>query len=343
MIDSLAGSRAVATPKDVSRLIEAGHVLIVAGEEATLSQLPAGRWIGGTTAWFLLPDGVGPAQGRLIYTDLTGIARHAALFAFDETELPHLSTFYPPHGFAVLLLPGRSALLERVATSMLDWDGLYNAPLTGWVSGVALEALGQSTPKIFCGNGTPHDDRAALLYVTLPNELYPELSVINPFGVGAGPGIVFPDRGYASAGLCRIGGETMRLRAFLDQAVADPGLPLIADRDGALVNNTILNLGAAQEAVEFLCPLDPGLMYRFAEPLPAYEAAFARAARDLDLAGAVLSALCIGSLRHLTAEMRRHLPAVAPVTFGQIGYTVLTQTLTCLNIHRLDEPAAQSK
>ena len=92
-----------------------------------------------------------------------------------------------------------------------------------------------------------------------------------------------------------------------------------------------------------LCPLEPGLMYRFAEPLPSYEAAFARAARDIDLPGAVLSALCIGSLRHLTDEMRRHLPAVAPVTFGQIGYTVLTQTLTCLNIHRLDEPAAQSK
>ena len=42
---------------EVSAMINAGKVLSLAGVESLLSQLPAGKWIGGTTPYFMTPEG----------------------------------------------------------------------------------------------------------------------------------------------------------------------------------------------------------------------------------------------------------------------------------------------
>jgi hypothetical protein len=46
-------------PDEVARLIEAGHCLMVAGDEALLRLLPSGQWIGGT-----IPTSWGMKEGR---------------------------------------------------------------------------------------------------------------------------------------------------------------------------------------------------------------------------------------------------------------------------------------
>lgn len=317
-------------------MIEAGRPLILAGAEQDLACLPPGLWIGGTVAGFLAPGGPRPVAGEIFYADLSNIALRVEVRQFGARQLRGLTAHYPPNGFAVLLLPGRSRLLETVATKMLDWDGLYNAPLCGWVSGVALEELGHKQPKIFCGGGTPRQDKAAVMYVTLPEGLFAELNIVAPFTQGEGPELRFPSGGYGGSGTGLLEGQRVNLARMIANGELDPALPLISDRDGALLTNAITASDTEAGTLCFLNPIDPALSYRFAEPIDDFPAAFAKAAQGVDLPGALLCSICIANLPRLDASIRPLLPAFAPITFGQIGYTVLTQTISCLNLSRLD-------
>lgn len=317
-------SPALADVAEVAQLIEAGHILVLAGAEQDLAQLPAGRWIGGTVSGFLTPGGVMRAAGRLVYADLSPIAVKAELRPFNARQLRGLSAHYPDNGFAVIILPGHSALLQAVATKMSDWQGLYNAPLAGWVSAVPLNELGQSQPKVFCGNGTARHDIAALMYVSLPVGMFAALNIINPFATVSGPGIRFLARGYSIQGTCLIDGQRANLALLIASGKVDPAPPLTADRNGALLNNSIIASDPETGIVTFFNPVDPSLTYRFAEPPPVFRDALARAAAGIDLPGATLSSIGVASLRHLDETLKPMLPIIAPITFGQIGYTVLT-------------------
>jgi hypothetical protein len=333
--DKLTVRRAVAGTAKVAKLIKAGHILVLAGAEQDLASLPAGNWIGGTASCFLVDGRLVRAEGTLIYADFSAAALKAELRPLNDRQIQELSSYYPDNGFAVIIMPGQSALLQATATSMPDWPGLYNAPLAGWVSAVPLDQLGHMQPKVFCGNGTPRQDIAALMYVTLPCEMFAALNIINPFDTPSRTSLRFSTGGYQIPGLCLLDGQRADLTRLIANGSIDPSPPLTADRDGALLNNSIIASDPASGMLTFLSPVDPSLTYRFAEPPPVFQDAFARAARGVDLPGAVLSSICAAGLHRLTEEIRPMLPAIAPVTFGQIGYTVLTQTIACLSLSRL--------
>lgn len=316
-------------------MIKAGRTLVLAGAEADFAGLPAGNWIGGTVACFLAGGKIMRAQGHLIYADLSAIALKTELRRFPAKQLPRLGAHYPANGFAVAILPGHSPLLRAVATKMPDWPGLYNAPLVGWVSAVPLSQLGQMEPKIFCGNATPRRDSAALMYVYLPDNMFPALGIVNLFAASSCSSLRFPAGGYTIKGNCLINGQKANLSRLIATGEIDPALPLTADRSGALLNNSIIANDPKTGLITFLNPIDPTLTYRFAEPFADFKSALTMAAAGLNLPGAALASVCIASLRHLDATTRPMLPAIAPVTFGQIGYTVLTQTIACLSLSYL--------
>lgn len=325
----------MADAEEAAELIEAGHVLVLAGAERDLARLPAGRWIGGTVSCFLTPDGVIKTAGKLIYADLTPVAVKTELRQLNARQLRGLSAHYPDNGFAVMILPGQSSLLQAIATEMPDWRGLYNAPLAGWVSAVSLSQLGQTQPKVFCGNGTARHDIAAIMYVSLPEDVFAELNIVTPFSTASNTSVHFLAGGYSIPDLCLINGQRGNLARLIANGDINAALPLTADRDGALLNNSIITSDPEAGTVTFLNPIDPSLTYRFAEPPQAFVDAFAKASAGIDLPGAALAPVCVASLRHLDDAIRPMLPAIAPVTFGQIGYTVLTQTIACLSFSSL--------
>lgn len=317
---------------DVSRMIASGSTLLLAGEEALLAQLPPGRWIGGTAAQFLTPQGEIAADGKLLFTDLTGIGLDVELRHLDADSLHEIPQFYPPNGFAVLIMPGFTPLLQ-CAHKMLDYPGLYDTPLTGWVSAVDLAEIGTRTPKTFAGTPEARDDRAAIMYVTLPETAFAQLHIVNLFTPGSGPEIRMPESGYHITGHCLIDGQPQNLACYILEQNIDPRLPLVADYEGALINVSIFKTDPQSGAVTFFSPVCPNLTYRFAAAVLDYQEEFAHAVAELGLAReAVISSICVLNVLHagLTEEQRLHL--IAPVTFGEIAYMVLNQTLTYLTI-----------
>ena len=124
-------------------MIREGRVLLLAGTEAELATMPPGNWIGGTVGHFATPLCGVAAGGQILYADFTAICTTACWRSFDAGDIHEIAHHYPANGFAILLLPGFSQLLGSVAGHIMEYDGLYNLPLMGWVSAVAITPDGR--------------------------------------------------------------------------------------------------------------------------------------------------------------------------------------------------------
>ncbi len=343
----LKPDQGLCSPAQAALMIREGRVLLLAGAEDDLACLPEGCWIGGTVGYFLTPQGGVTAVGQIFYVDFTAISDSATWRSFDAGDIHEIAQHYPENGFAILLLPGFSALLGHVAGRIMEFDGLYNVPLMGWVSAVALDRMPDAwpidRPKTFAGGRPGADEHAAVLYVSLPAHAFAQLHIANLFAPGTGPEIRFPQPGQLTDGECFIGGVRCNLARYIAARGIDRRLPLVADHEGALLNVAILLADSESGQMIFLSPVSPALTYRFAEEILDYTEEFTRAAAEIDLAQAAHSCICVLHFHHAGLRVQNGLPKsadmppvgpdiIAPATFGQIAYTVLNQTLTSLLI-----------
>jgi len=343
----LTPEQGLCSPAQAALMIGEGRVLLLAGAEEDLACLPEGCWIGGTVGYFLTPQGGVAAGGQIFYVDFTAVAESATWRNFDAGDIHEIARHYPENGFAILLLPGFSALLGHVAGRIMEFDGLYNMPLMGWVSAVALDGIPDAwptaRPKTFAGGRPGAREQAAVLYVSLPAHAFAQLHIANLFAPGTGPEIRFPQPGQVTDGACFIGGVRCNLARYIAARGIDRRLPLVADHEGALLNVAILLADPESGQVVFLSPVSPALTYRFAEEVLDYTEEFNRTAGEIDLTQAAHSCICVLHFYHAGLRVQRGLPRsadmplvgpgiIAPATFGQIAYTVLNQTLTCLLI-----------
>src|ERR1700735_3513772 len=124
--------RGFGTVAELTAMIRAGRILLLAGGENLLTQLPAGRWVGGTATTFLTDSGGTTDRDRIFYSDLTDHVRTVDIQLLKARQLPNLARHYPKNGFSVLILPGLSEILVRFTHDGMDYPGLFNSPLIGW-------------------------------------------------------------------------------------------------------------------------------------------------------------------------------------------------------------------
>jgi hypothetical protein len=326
--------RGFGTVAELTAMIRAGRILLLAGAESLLAQLPAGCWVGGTTTAFLTHDGGTTERNRIFYSDLTEHAQAAEIQLLDARELPSLARHYPENGFSVLILPGLSEILLRFTRDGAEYPGLFNSPLIGWISAMDPAGTNQARPKIFAGNGRAHAECGALMHVSLPRAQVAQIDILNLFSVGKGAEITFPDDGL-SATSCLIGGTQQNLAAYIASHRIDPHLPLIADYNGAAMNVSIRAVD--EERVAFFLPVFKTLNYRFATPLTDFPAAFDRAIATIEPGDIAFACTCVLNYAQARLEGRRTGPFSGPVTFGEIAYIALNQTFACLSITHLGE------
>lgn len=317
--------------EDVAALIARGHILLLAGDEMLLSQLPAGTWVGGTAVSFMAEDGGVTDHGRIFVHDLTGIATAATVKRYTSDQLAGISADYPASGFSVLIVPGGSGVHARFAKEVQTYDGVFNSPLLGWIAAVDVADIGKRQPKAFAGSPEAVADDAVVLHVELQRGKMAVLDIINPFRPGNGDTIVFDQEGFVCSGDCRIAGEPANLARYIRDNAIDTKLPLIADYNGALINVSVQSVDAEAGTVRFYAPVFPGVAYRFAEPIVDYVDAF-ESAGNTGADGLVFSCNCI--LNYMYAELEGEMTGNfnGPITFGEIAYMLLNQTVVYLKI-----------
>ncbi|WP_374430069.1 DUF6976 family protein [Ideonella dechloratans] len=320
---------------EAARLIQARKPCCIAGDEALLRQLPRGDWIGGTIAYFMTDSGGTCSRQQVFVTELPAGPRPPGVRLYARSQLSRVCLDGPEHGFSVMVLPAFSEVHEAFAQEAPGYEDMYMKPLVGWVAGMHLDEPG-TRPRVVDGQtGLLHDNAAVVIHLPLPETALVHVDILNLFAPGDGPVIEFARSGF-TGGDCLIDGQPANLHDWWVRQGADPRWPLVADYHGALINVSIKALDAAHRRVEFYAPVFPGVGYRLARPLPDYSAAFARAAAGQTLASdPVFCCNCILNYLHGQLQGRRTGRFQGPMTFGEIGYQLLNQTLVHLSVEGL--------
>lgn len=319
------------TVAEAAERIGSGKYLCIAGDEEALGQLPRGHWIGGTIPYFMAAEGGQASRDLVFVNEAADYAEAPRLRWYDEASLPGLCRNGPEHGYSVLILPGFSPIHSSFACAAPDYEDMYLKPLIGWVSGVHLDDLGKRAPKVVLGEtGEFSTEQAVAMEVPLPPEKCARVEIVNLFVPGRGDDISFETTGF-SAGPCRINGQAANLADYLAERGIDTRLPLVASYQGAMINVSIKGVDRAAGRVDFYAPVFPGLDYRVAAPVPDYVGAFQAALPRMD-EGITFSYNCILNYLYSGLEGRKTALVTGPMTFGEIAYQLLNQTLAYLTI-----------
>lgn len=315
-----------------SALISSGKYLNIAGDEAALTQLPRGNWIGGTIPYFMADEGGTVSRDRVFVNEIEVFGGTPTIRFYDVESLPQLCRNAPENGYTILVVPAFGPCHSAFAENAPNYEEMYMKPLIGWVAGVHLDDLGKTTPKVALGTtGEFSDQHVVAMDVPLPPGKVAHIDIVNLFQPGKGETITFDTTGFA-AGNCLINGKSTNLADYLTVNKIDTRLPLVADYCGAMINVSIKGVDTAAKRVDFYAPVFPGVKYRIAAPVSDYVNGFQAALPKLD-ARIIFSCNCILNFLYSDLEGKRTANITGPITFGEIAYQLLNQTLVYLTIN----------
>ena len=316
------------------RRINAGQSLLFAGEEKLLSQLPAGKWIGGTIPYFMTNKGGCFCQDKIFVTELpAGLGTRTSVYQQNELSAVYQNTHEGELAF--IIMPADSSVHVEFALNAPNYPAFALQPLLGWIAGVSLSELGKTSPKVFCGSPQPLADAAVVLRIQLPPHLIPQLHIINLFDPGRGDAITFTQTGF-SATKALINGREKNFADYLVEKKADTRLPLVANYCGAMVNVSIKAVDAPIQRVDFYAPVVAGVEYHLADPIENYVSEFEARLKELAPNHIVFSCNCILNYLYSQLEGHRTGGVTGPITFGEIAYQLLNQTLVYLTLEKIE-------
>jgi hypothetical protein len=316
---------------DANALIKSGKWLHIAGEEASLTKLTKGNWIGGTIPYFLTKEGGMVDRERLFITELPREVTEASISFVSQDQLEAIPGRAPENGFSLVVIPGMSDAHAKYALAAERLPHIFEKPIVGWVAGVHLDDLGKVRPKVFNGQtGAASDDRIVVLQAHLPSSLIASIGIINVFEQGSGDTILFDDTGF-SGDRCRINGQPASFYDYVVDQKLDMRFPLVANRSGEMINVSFQALDEAAHLVKFYAPVLEKIEYRQAKPIDDYRTRFIEATGDFNVSPA-FTCNCILNYLHGKLEGKQEIPVSGPATFGEIAYILLNQTMVYLSL-----------
>lgn len=321
------------TPEKAAEMIGSGATLAIAGDESVLSLLPNGNWIGGTIPYFMGQDGGVTTRSQLFVTPLPSYPGiQPSIQRYDAASLSQVCVEAPSNGFSVIILPAFSEVHLEFAQHASMYDEMFMKPLVGWVSGIHLDDMGKRRPKVCDGRtGALLDSQAVVIHMPLPDNVSANVNIVNLFNQGKGHMLEFDESGF-EASTCLINGKPTSLARYLKNIGHDTRLPLVADYSGAIINVSLKSVDEVHDKVEFYGPVFPHVAYRLAQPFAgSYETSFEAAIADLP-ERASFSCNCILNYLYSGLEGKRTGHVTGPMTFGEIAYVLLNQTMVHLTL-----------
>ena len=316
----------------VKEQIAAGKKLLLAGDENLLKQLPAGDWIGGTIPYFMTEQGGLATRDKIYVTELPTVVSNLSIQVYDEAALPCVYSDAAKYSFSIIIIPAASPTHLSFALNAPNYQDFAVRPLIGWISGVHLNDLNKVTPKVFSGrNPTPLENAAVVMHVALPQNQVAEIGILNIFEQSDGDTITFPNDGF-SAREVFINGVKTDFADYIAAKKLDTRFPLVADYYGAMVNVSFQSVDAEKHQVLLYAPVFAGLRYKHAKPIENYVQQFT-SQMPTDL-GNQLTFSCNCILNYLYSELEGKQTGdfTGPITFGEVAYQLLNQTMVYLTL-----------
>ncbi len=309
-------------------LINEGKILHIAADDTLLKKLPKGKWIGGTTPYFMSSEGGILTKDKLFVNEID-FAEEVRIVTYGKYNIFQIVEECYDNGLTMMIMPYGSAVAAKYAKEAPEVEELLMHPTIGWISGADLEAGGEI--RVYDGTtGESYTDKAVVMYIKLPEGRTAMINMVNIFSDDkTDPVIRFADNELAVE-KCTVNGQEVNFAEYITKKGIDTQMPLVADYNGSYINTSIK--GIENDTVNFYAPVFRGIEYRFASPVGDYATEFKNRISEANPHAPVFSCNCI--LNYLYGELNgKSIPPYAgPVTFGEVAYQLLNQTLVFCEI-----------
>jgi hypothetical protein len=314
---------------EVKELILKNKIMMLAGDEALLKRLPKGSWIGGTIPYFMSEDGGVLTHDKIQVTQLPEYVSDVRIISYDENKLGQIPKDYCNNGVSFIVIPAFTAVHQSFAKNCSSYMGIFDAPLVGWVTGIDLKDLGVAKPKVINGlTGQVFEDEALVMHLRLPSNKVGRVNILNLFKQGHGDTIRFSKVGFEASD-CFINGEKINFADYLVKRKINTQLPLVANYMGAMINVGFQAVDENLKKVSFYAPVFPDVDYVIADPVDDYERSFLLELKKSAM-DPVFSCNCILNYLYANLEGKKTGHIVGPITFGEVAYMLLNQTMVYL-------------
>jgi len=320
------------TIKETSELINSGKALSIAGDENLLTQLPKGNWIAGTIPYFIAEDGGLFNKDLLYVTPFDENSIKHKIVEYDEENISNLYLDTFENGYSIIIIPAASKTHFNFSLKSATYENFAVSPVIGWVSGVDLNDLGKVTPKVFNGStGEFFENKAIVLHLELPKNKYAEIDMVNIFSQDTQADKIEFLKDSFSVSDALVNGKKVNFLNYVKEKGLNTKLPLVADFNGAMFNTGFQSLDEDTGVVNFYAPVFAGVEYHQAINVENYVENFLlELPKDLD--DPVFSCNCILNYLYSELEGKKTSNFTGPVTFGEIAYQLLNQTMAFLEI-----------
>ncbi|MCK5538916.1 MAG: hypothetical protein KAI79_18975 [Bacteroidales bacterium] len=312
----------------VIELIEGGKLLSLAGDEKVLSKLPKGNWIAGTIPYFMDVEKGLFNQEQIFVNELSNFEGNFSIKSYNVDTIDNIVKDSYENGYTMLIIPPFKEIHEKYALHAGDINGLYNNPVIGWIAGMDLSS--EDVPKTFNGYDlNSYEDEAVVIHVKLPESKFAQVQIVNIFEKNEqSDEIRFLNDGFECEE-CLINGKKENLFDYISRNKIEIKNPLIADYSGAHINVSFKEV--ADGKVSFYAPFFKSKTYRFSKSIDNYITKFEQSVPIMDTP-IEFSCNCILNYLYGELENKKIKNTIGPITFGEIAYNLLNQTLVYLVI-----------
>lgn len=322
--------------EEISKLIESGEKLLLAGDRKLLTKLPKGNWVAGTIPYFVAVSG-GMFNNKQIYADvLPDYIENIEIKVYDIESIKNIHKDAPEHGFSVIIIPSNSKMHSEFSLQSVNYEKFGYKPLIGWLSGIELNNSNNEKPAVISGNDCIiREEGAIVMHVVLPKDKYADVGIINIFEQGNGEILTFAEDGFSVKDVI-INGKKQNFADYINSAKYDLKLPLVADYHGAMINTSYRAIDEKNKLIHFYAPVFKGIEYKQAKPIENYSEDFLRQLLELEKTSRIIFSFnCILNYLYGNLEGKKFGNVFFPCTFGEIAYQLLNQTLVYLKIEDL--------
>lgn len=317
----------------VIELIRRDRILILAGSLDLFKKFPKGNWIAGTTPYFMTSEGGMKNLEKIFTVDVTDIVKECVVKNYNIGNVEDIPKDYSDNGFSFLIMPAFSLIHKHYAENCYGINGIFNAPLIGWVSGFDLDTKQDTKGTVINGQSLIcGSDEIVVMHMSLKDEFVVDAGMINLFQPGNGDIITFPEKGFKIKN-CLINNELKSMAKYIHENVFDISLPLVTHFKHKKINVSIKEVNLIEDYVEFYAPVFLGKEYQFASPVGFYDLEFEDEANKLQINNSI-SCNCVLNYLYANLEGKKTAEFCGPVTFGEIFNVLLNQTLVYVDIKK---------
>jgi hypothetical protein len=314
--------------KNTAKLITDGKLLHISGTETLLRKLPKGKWIGGSTEYFMSKDG-GKVSGELMFVTEFPYAEFS-IRSYDASDISSIAIDAYKHGFSIVIVPFDSAVHREYAENAAGFEKIFMKNIAGWISGLNLGVPDQTPIAVNGMLPAVYTDRAVALHVKVPEEKSVNINMVNIFIQDEkSPIIEFKEEGF-SVTKCIVNGKETVLADYIAKNKIDTKLPLVGDYSGSGVNISFKSI--ENGVVNFYAPVFSGIKYRIAKNILNYEKEFKSRLSKLTDKDTIFSCNCILNFLYGELEGKNIEAFDGPITFGEIAYQLVNQTLVYVTV-----------